>query len=220
MLHKTGFERILLLAVIVLVLASSTGGYAQTTPPPAGPEPQGGSLTSGAPSAEMNAEVAAALAAVTPGLTYKSFSGLQFRPYSSEVSHAYNFYYGTAHIISPSFSGELLVPLDLPHGVDIREISVWFRDISVPNDIYFGLCQITNGDTAQGCNYLQVSMGANGNTGALTLRTLTGSPITTVDNVNKSYYLIAALYAADPQFGIVSVRVGYGKSSFLPAIRR
>lgn len=219
MFRKPLFARVVLLAVVFMLLAGSTGqpALAQTTPP--APD---GSLVAPNLTYTMDAEAAAAAAAAAPagGLNYQSFNAIEFVAYNSELSHNYSFSYGTAHVVAPSTSIELILPLDLPQGSELREITVWFRDNSAGSDVLFGLCRVPHGGNALGCMTYGVNTTANGNTGAVVMRTLSGSPIVAIDNYNYSYFLVAALFAVSPQFGVVSARVGYSNAAFLPAIRR
>ncbi len=203
----------LVLIVVVSLLAGSSGAaaLAQDDPPP------GGELVPpiGAPNADP---LPAAAFAPTPGLIYQSYSSILFYPHISTLNYQYSFANGTLHTVSPTAIGSFMLPLDLPDGVEIREISVWFRDNQAGNDISFGLCVVQNGSTAQFCLTDQVDTTANGNTGAVVSRTLSGAPIQTVDNYNNSYFLAASIQIASPQYGIVSAQVGYTNTTFLPSV--
>ncbi len=155
--------------------------------------------------------------ASTPGMAYQSFSGFVFYPYDGSLNHTLTFTTLTHVIVSPSTSGELVMPLTLPDGVDVKELTFYFRDNNVVYDPMLGICVSPLINNGAECSLVNTS---SYNTGGIVSATLTGSPILTVDNANNSYFLVAYLAVADPYYGLVSARVGYQRSVYLPTVQK
>jgi hypothetical protein len=66
----------------------------------------------------------------------------------------------------------------------------------------------------------KVNTAGSGDSGGMVERTLTGSPILTVDNYTNSYFLAVSLESAATSFGINAARIGYTRTAFLPSILR
>lgn len=155
--------------------------------------------------------------AATPGMSYQSFSGILFYPYESSVNHYVSFGYGTHVIVSPSWSGELVMPLALPDGVDVKELTFYFRDNNQSYDPQLAICIAPITTNAVVCN---TQTPATDNSGSIISFTMTGSPILTIDNANNSYFLAFYMPVADPGFGLVSARIGFQRSVYLPTVQK
>lgn len=156
-------------------------------------------------------------AATTAGMTYQSFSGILFYPYESSVHHYFSYGTQAAVIVSPSWSGELVMPLTLPDGVDVKELTFYFRDNNLDNDPMMGLCAAPISTNATSCSLVDTT---SYDTGEIVSATMSGTTITTIDNANYSYFLVAYLAVADPSYGLVSARIGYQRSVFLPTVQK
>lgn len=155
--------------------------------------------------------------ASTPGMSYQSFSGMLFYSYESTLAHSFSFTTLTKYIKSPSTSGELVVPLSLPDGVDVKELTFFFRDNNLSNNLSLGICTAPVIDNTITCTLVPTS---SGNTGDIVSATMTASPILTIDNANNSYFLVSYLPVADQYFGLVSARIGYQRSVYLPTVQK
>lgn len=155
--------------------------------------------------------------APTPGMTYQTYSGINFRAYQSSVQYAFNFSTLAMTIVSPSSSGELIAPVTLPDGVDVKELTFYFRDNNLVYDPQLGLCVAPIATNAITCTLIDAT---NYNTGYVVAATKTGSPIMTIDNLNYSYFLVGSLGSASPNYGIVSAQIGYQRAVYLPAVSK
>lgn len=219
--RKTTFLHLLLvLAVFSLLAGSSAPAVMAQNPPTQAPEEPGENPFRALPAAQDAPTLA--LADPTPGLFYQSYSGIMFYPVSSAINAAYSYTNGTRHTVAPTTGGTFVMPLNLPQGVEIREITIWFRDNQPSADVTIGLCIVPNGETASGCmaDEDQVDTTNTGDTGAILSRTLTGTPIEVIDNYNNSYFLGLTLTQQSSQFGLISAQVGYASSSFMPTVTR
>ena len=79
------------------------------------------------------------------GLVYQSVSAITWRTYRSDATFFYDFTYGTAY--STSGSGDLIMPVTLPNGARLMEMTYYFRVDTPARDMSMGLCTVPNGGT-------------------------------------------------------------------------
>lgn len=221
MFKKRLLVRVLTLLTLLVFVAGSSGGIvveAQDTLPPDGSD--GLSATQGGEAGVSNtAKEEPLVVPAAAGMVYQSFSSMMFAPDRDTTQFAYNFTYGTQHLTAGS-SSEFHMPLVLPQGAEVREITYWFRD-NQPVNLTMGLCRVQHGEAAALCIIPASQPDTTGiNTTSVVARTVTGSPITTIDNVTYGYFLLVSVPWANPQLGLVSVRLGYTYPGYMPAIQR
>lgn len=217
-------KRVLWRAALILLALLAGSGYSgpvYASEPAAPPVQQGGEPgLLPAPGAVPQAAGAEALLAVTtPGMTYQTYHSFLFQPIRPKTDWDYSFSTGTLHLLSTIQGGQFVLPVFLPQGVDVRELTYFFRDNQPSSDLSMGLCRVALGDDATGCLLWKVNSTGVNETGVVD-RTLTGTPIVTIDNANFSYFLVAVLPATGTGFGLVTARIGYATSAFLPEVSK
>lgn len=209
---------VLVFSLLLLMTGTSRSAQAQFSSPESNTDPTACNSLINCQGAQDNSLTDAVLqVAATPGMTYQSFSGILFYPYESSVNYYFSYGTQTAAIVSPSWSGELVMPLTLPEGVDVKELTFYFRDNNNENDPLMGLCVAPISTNATSCTLLDTS---SYDTGNIVYATMNGTTIATIDNANNSYFLVAYLAVADPYYGLVSARIGYQRSVFLPTVQK
>lgn len=109
------------------------------------------------------------------------------------------------------------MPLALPDGVDVKELTFFFRDNNKDYDPQLAICTAPITTNAITCD---THIPTTDNSGDIVSFTFTGSPLLTIDNANYSYFLAFYIPVADPGFGLVSARVGYQRSVYLPTVQK
>lgn len=221
---------LILIAVIAVGLGLSVGpGWlpgatpagAQTiaTPTPASLEESTASAFS--PSGPGGPHEAASPSAlpVTPGLAYRTFSGLAFQVYDSRDQLVYDFSFGGRALLTTTASlpAEMIAPLQLPQGARVNELLFYFRDSSSAN-LTLGLVRMPV-DTAAFATVLTTT--TNISSTAILSTSLVISPAWIIDNSQNEYLILASLNDFDPKHLVRGVRVGYTVATvMLPLVLR
>lgn len=216
--NRIAARTMILISLTVFLLVPSSVALGQGSTPESTNLTEGCTSILACPQNQINLSTGSELqVAFTPGMTYQSFSGMLFYPYDSTLAHGFSFTTLAEYIKSPSTSGELVVPLSLPDGVDLKELTFFFRDNNQTYNPLMGICTAPVINNMITCDLVNTS---SGNTGDTISTTLTGSPILTIDNANNSYYLVAYLAVADQYHSLVSARIGYQRSVYLPTVQK
>jgi hypothetical protein len=204
-----------------LPAAARTGAQVVVTPPPALPvleEPTASAFSLPGPVGPHEAASPAALP-VTPGLAYRTFSGLAFQVYDSRDQLVYNFGYSGRALLTTTalLPAEMTIPLQLPQGARVQELLFYFRDNSSAN-LTLGLVRIPLDTTAI---VTVLTTTTNISSTEILSRNLVISPAWVIDNSQNEYVILASLNDFDPQQLIRGVRVGYTVATvLLPLVLR
>ena len=152
--------------------------------------------------AALASETAQATLPTTPGLTYRMYDSGHFARFSSDTQFEYLLGGLTVTAGTPAFRQAL----DLPGGAAVEEITLYFVDngaetitfsfTSVPPD---GLAETLHGSGST----------AGIETDGILSVTITGAPLTTIDNSQRLYRVEMDLPAADTAYRLHALRVGY-----------
>lgn len=204
-----------------LPAAARTGAQVVVTPPPTLPvleEPAASAFSLPGPVGPHEAASPAALP-VTPGLAYRTFSGLAFQVYDSRDQLVYNFGYSGRALLTTTalLPAEMTIPLQLPQGARVQELLFYFRDNSSAN-LTLGLVRIPLDTTAI---VTVLTTTTNISSTEILSRNLVISPAWVIDNSQNEYVILASLNDFDPQQLIRGVRVGYTVATvLLPLVLR
>lgn len=158
---------------------------------------------------------------VTSGMFYQSYSGFDFRSYRTDTNFDYDFGRGVTYIKSGS-PPELMTPVRLPQGAQVRSIIFYFYDNST-SDMTLGISRVPVGGSAVFSVFTSTTTSGI-NTAQVLSRTIkpsTDIPITTIDNAQYSYYLLAFIGAATQSLGVAGARIEYQiPEAMLPVVLR
>lgn len=155
---------------------------------------------------------------VTSGMFYQSYSGFDFRSYRTDTNFDYNFGNGVTYLKSGS-PPELMTPVRLPQGSQVRSIIFYFLDNSA-SDMTLGISRVPVGGSAIFSVFTSTTTSGI-NTTQILSKTIGPAPIIAIDNAQYSYYLITYIGAASPSLGIAGARIEYQiPEAMLPVVLR
>ena len=160
--------------------------------------------------AALASETATAVIPTTPGLTYKMYDSGHFSRFNSDTQFAYILGGLTVTAGTPAFGQTL----DLPGGAAVEEITLFFVD-NGPETISFSFTSVP-ADAIAGTLH-----GGTDTTGIQTdgilSATISGSPLTTIDNSQRLYRIEMDLPAGgSSEYRLHALRVGYRLQVSLP----
>ena len=164
--------------------------------------------------AALASETATAVIPTTPGLTYKMYDSGHFSRFNSDTQFAYVLGGLTVTAGTPSFGQTL----DLPGGAAVEEITLFFVD-NGPETISFSFTSVP-ADAIAGTLH-----GGTDTTGIQTdgilSATISGSPLTTIDNSQRLYRIEMDLPAGgSSEYRLHALRVGYRLQVSIPPATR
>jgi hypothetical protein len=153
--------------------------------------------------AALASETAIATIPTTPGLTYKMYDSGHFSRFNSDTQFTYVLGGLTVTAGTPSFGQTL----DLPGGAAVEEITFFFVD-NGPETISFTFTSVP-ADALAGT--LHGSADTTGiQTDGILSATISGSPLTTIDNSQRLYRIEMDLPAGgSSEYRLQALRVGY-----------
>ena len=160
--------------------------------------------------AALASETALAVLPTTPGLTYRMYDSGHFSRANSDTQFAYVLGGLTVTAGTPSFGQTL----DLPGGAAVEEITFFFVD-NGPETISFSFTSVP-ADAIAGT--LHGSTDTTGiETDGILSATISGSPLTTIDNSQRLYRIEMDLPAGgSSEYRLHAVRVGYRLQVSIP----
>jgi hypothetical protein len=211
-------NRVGVAAVLFGLLVMAPAAPRVSDPPSSANGPVLGVLASAAAAADLGApagaghddgalpgeiESATAIPATTPGVTYRTFDGVSFRPDANDDGSSK---YVVGGGISPAAYGWYMVHLDVPHGAHLTELA-WYVKDNAANNVSLYLYRF---DQSGASGAALVSVATTG--ASASIQTLTPSTNVVVDNTNGTYVLYM-LAPADPGLVLYGARVGYVEPS-------
>lgn len=161
--------------------------------------------------AALASETATAVIPTTPGLTYKMYDSGHFSRFNSDTQFEYILGGLAVTAGTPSFGQTL----DLPGGAAVEEITFFFVD-NGPETISFSFTSVP-ADALAGT--LHGSTDTTGiQTDGILSATISGSPLTTIDNSQRLYRIEMDLPPASPNYRLHAVRVGYRLQVSIPPV--
>jgi hypothetical protein len=203
----------LLLCFAIILMHLDASAASTINLPSAGPD----CFEEGLPCGASRISIASAPALPnSAGTQYRTYAGNQFKSTSSNLTYQS---YGPAirALVIPSGGFSFIHELDLPQGAQLTEVDFYYVDNADTNFSF----ELISANPSTGAWPTLVSSSSSGASSAIQAKVSTGTPIATIDNAAKSYFMRVVFGEASANLLLYGARIGFTTyGTYLPIVMK